>query len=256
MAAIDLFRLDNRTAIITGGSKGLGQSMGEALASAGANVLLTSRNQSEVESAADRISQEYGRKAIGLKADVVDASEVQRTIDCAMDSFGKIDILINNAGINIRNPIEEMEQSEFEQVMATNVTGPWLMCRAVAPHMKRAEYGRVINVSSTLGEVALPGRTPYASSKGAIRMMTKVLAMEWAKHGITVNSLCPGPFLTPMNEPIADRPDTQELIINSVPMNRWGKMHEIQGAAIFLASDASSYVTGASLFVDGGWTAR
>ena len=130
------------------------------------------------------------------------------------------------------------------------------MCRAVAPHMKRAGYGRVINLSSTLGVVGLVERSPYATSKGALIMMTKVLALEWAEQGITVNAICPGPFLTPMNEPIADTEWSNHVIGRCVAMRRWGQLHEIQGAAIYLASDASSFVTGTTLLVDGGWTAH
>ena len=256
MEGIDQFRLDGRAAVITGGSKGLGRAMAEGLASAGADLLLTSRHREEVEAAAGEIAETFGRKVIGIEADVTDPADVDRTMARALDAFGRIDVLINNAGINIRGPIEELQLEQFEQVMAVNVHGPWLMCRAVAPHMKKASYGRVINVSSTLAAVALAGRSPYASSKGAVTMMTKVLALEWAPHGITVNALCPGPFLTPMNESIAEQPETKKFLVGAVALERWGLMHEIQGAAIFLASDASSYVTGSSLFVDGGWTAR
>jgi NAD(P)-dependent dehydrogenase (short-subunit alcohol dehydrogenase family) len=127
---------------------------------------------------------------------------------------------------------------------------------AVFPLMKKAGYGRIINLSSTLGAVAVAGRSPYASSKGAVRLMTQTLALEGAPHGITVNSLCPGPFLTPMNEAIRNASETKKAIIGAVPLGRWAEMDEIQGAAIFLASEASSYVTGSSLFVDGGWTAH
>jgi len=256
MNGIELFRLNGRAAIVTGGSKGLGESMAAGLASAGADLLLTSRHADEVEAAARKIAGEFGRKVIGIAADATKPDDVDRVVARALAEFGKIDILINNAGINIRGPIEELSLDQFEQVMATNVTGPWLMCRAVAPHMKKAKYGRVINISSTLGAVGVAGRTPYASSKGAVVMMTKVLALEWAAHGITVNAICPGPFLTPMNVPIADTDETKRVIIGAVALGRWGELHEIQGAAIFLASDASSYVTGTTLFVDGGWTAH
>lgn len=256
MKGIQLFRLDGRVAIVTGGSKGLGESMAAGLASAGADLVLTSRHADEVEAAAQKIAGEFGRKVIGVAADVTKTEDVDRVVARSLAEFGKIDILINNAGINIRGPIEELSLGQFEQVMATNVTGPWLMCRAIAPHMKKAKYGRVINISSTLGAVAVAGRTPYASSKGAVVMMTKVLALEWASHGITVNAICPGPFLTPMNVPIADTEETKRVIIGAVALGRWGELHEIQGAAIFLASDASSYVTGTTLFVDGGWTAH
>jgi NAD(P)-dependent dehydrogenase (short-subunit alcohol dehydrogenase family) len=256
MNGIELFRLNGRVAIVTGGSKGLGESMAAGLASAGADLILTSRHADEVDAAALKIAGEFGRKVIGVAADVTKPEDVDRVLARTLAEFGKIDILINNAGINIRGPIEELSLDQFEQVMATNVTGPWLMCRAIAPHMKKAKYGRVINISSTLGAVGVAGRTPYASSKGAVVMMTKVLALEWATHGITVNAICPGPFLTPMNVPIADKEETKRSIIGAVALGRWGELHEIQGAAIFLASDASSYVTGTTLFVDGGWTAH
>ncbi len=256
MNGIDLFRLDGKVALITGGSKGLGLSMAEGLASAGADVALCSRNSAEVEAAAGEIVERFGRRAIGIECDVTDERSVEEFVARAHRELGRVDILINNAGINIRGPIEELEPSEFDAVMSTNVRGPWLCARAVAPHLKRAGGGRVINMSSTLGAVGVPGRTPYASSKGAVTMMTKVLALEWAEDKITVNAICPGPFLTPMNLPIAGTPDAEKFIVGAVALKRWGEMHEIQGAAIFLASDASSYVTGTTLFVDGGWTAH
>jgi len=256
MNGIDLFRLDGRAAIVTGGSKGLGESMAAGLASAGADLVITSRHADEVEAAARKIAGESGRRVIGIAADVTKPDDVDRVVERTIAEFGKIDILVNNAGINIRGPIEQLSLDQFEQVMAINVRGPWLMCRAVAPVMKKAKYGRVINISSTLGAVGVAGRTPYASSKGAVVMMTKVLALEWASSGITVNAICPGPFLTPMNVPIADKEETKRVIVGAVALGRWGQLHEIQGAAIFLASDASSYVTGTTLFVDGGWTAH
>lgn len=256
MDAMDLFRLDGRVALITGGSKGLGRSMASGLASAGADVVLCSRNEREATAAADELAQESGRKTLGLQCDVTAEKEVSALVERTIETFGKVDVLICNAGINIRGPIDELQLEEFESVMRTNVTGPWLCCRAVFPLMKKAGYGRIINLSSTLGAVAVAGRTPYASSKGAVRLMTQTLALEGAPHGITVNSLCPGPFLTPMNESIREDATTKKSILGAVPLGRWGEMHEIQGAALFLASDASSYVTGSSLFVDGGWTAH
>lgn len=256
MHGIDLFRLEGRVALITGGSKGLGQAMARGLASAGADLLLTSRNEVEVQQTAEDIAGQYPSKVIGLGADVTKPEDAQRAVDHAVEKLGKIDILINNAGINIRGPIEDLTPEQFQQVMETNTTGPWLMCRAVARHMKHAGYGRVVNISSTLGAVGLADRSPYATSKGALVMMTKVLALEWAEQGITVNAICPGPFLTPMNEPVANTEFSNHVIGSCVAMRRWGELHEIQGAAIYLASDASSFVTGTTLFVDGGWTAH
>jgi len=256
MAGIDLFRLDGRVAIITGGTKGLGRSMAAALASAGANLVICSRHGDEARAAASDLADEFGRKVFGVTCDVTEEDEVSALVEGAIADLGKVDILVNNAGVNIRGPIEELSPQEFDSVMSVNVRGPWLCCRAVAPHMKKAGYGRIVNLGSTLSVVGVPGRTPYASSKGAVVQMTRVLALEWAEHGITVNSICPGPFLTPMNVPIAQQPDTQKFIIGAVPLARWGEMHEIQGAALFLSSDASSFVTGSCLFVDGGGTAH
>ncbi len=256
LPGIKLFDLTGKSAVITGGSKGLGLAMAEGLASAGANVTLLSRHADEAQSAAEQIQIDYGTKAIGIGADVTSESGVCNAIQTVEKTFGRIDILINSAGINIRRPIEELSLAEFEQVMKTNVTGTWLACRAVLPLMKRGGWGRIINLASTLGVVGLAGRTPYASSKGAIVQMTRTLALETASHGITVNAICPGPFLTEMNQPIADTEDGQKFVVGATALKRWGRVEEIQGAAIYLASDASSYTTGSLLTVDGGWTAQ
>ncbi|MEQ9068996.1 MAG: SDR family oxidoreductase [Gimesia chilikensis] len=256
LPGIKLFDLTGRTAIITGGSKGLGSAMAEGLASAGANVLLTSRHAEEAAETAAQIEADYGTRAIGIAADVTDPEQVAAMTERAISEFGRIDILINNAGINIRGPIDELTLEEFEEVQKVNVTGPWLCVRSVVPHMKKAGYGRIINMASTLGLVGLSNRTPYTASKGAMVQMTRAMGLEFCEHGITCNAICPGPFLTPMNQPFAETEEIKKFIVGAVAMNRWAQMEEIQGAAIFLASNASSYMTGSMVTVDGGWTAR
>lgn len=253
---IEQFRLDGQTAIITGGSKGLGLAMAAGLASAGASVMLVSRNGSEALEAAQEIAKHYKTDAIGHAADVTDSASMERMIQVAMDRWSRIDILINSAGINIRGAIDELTPSQFDEVMKINTYGTWNACRAVVPTMKQANYGRIINIASTLGVVALANRTPYASSKGAVVQMTRALGLELAKSHITCNAICPGPFLTEMNEPIKDTEEAKKFILGATALERWGNLEEIQGAAIYLASRASSYTTGSLLTVDGGWTAR
>lgn len=256
LPGIKLFDLSGKSAIVTGGSKGLGEAMAEGLASAGADVVVSSRHQDEASAVAERIAKDYGRRCLGLKADATSEDDVQSLCQKTIDAFGKIDILINNAGINIRGPIDELSLEQFQQVQDVNVKGVWLACRAVAPHMKQRRYGRIINIASTLGQVGLENRTPYATSKGAVVLLTRALGLELAGFGICVNAICPGPFLTPMNVPIAENEQTKKFIVGAVALNRWGRMEEIQGAAIFLASDAASYMIGSLVTVDGGWTAR
>jgi len=256
LRGIKLFDLTGKSALVTGGSKGLGQAMAAGLASAGADVVVSSRHEDEAAAAAAEIAAQYGSHAVGLRADVTVPDDCQTMVERALTEFGKIDILINNAGVNIRGPIETLTYEQFREVQRTNVDGVWLACRAVIPHMKQARYGRIINIASTLGVVGLENRTPYASSKGAVVQLTRTLGLELASFGICVNAICPGPFLTPMNEPIANDEHTMKFIVGAVALGRWGQMEEIQGAAIFLASDAASYMTGSLVAVDGGWTAR
>jgi gluconate 5-dehydrogenase len=226
------------------------------LASAGANVLITSRHEQEATASAARIAADFGHQAVGIESDVTDEAAVQAMVDRAVSEFGRVDILINNAGINIRGPIDELSAEQFKQVHDINVDGLWLCSRAVVPLMKRQKSGRIVNLASTLGLVGLANRTPYASSKGAVVQMTRALGLELAPWNITVNAICPGPFLTPMNIPIAETEEAKKSILGAVSLGRWGRLEEIQGAAIFLASDAASYMSGSLVTVDGGWTAH
>ena len=256
LPGIQQFDLTGKAAIVTGGSKGLGQAMAAGLASAGADILLTSRHEAEVQEAAEAIARDYGRRAVGMVADVTSEEQMEAMAQRALAEYGRIDILVNNAGVNIRGPIDELTYDQFREVERINVDGVWLATRAVVPHMKAANYGRIVNLGSTLGVVGLANRTPYASSKGAVVQMTRALGLELAEFKITCNAICPGPFLTPMNIPIKDDEQTKKFIVGAVALERWGEMKEIQGAAIFLASDAASYMTGSLVTVDGGWTAR
>ena len=170
--------------------------------------------------------------------------------------MGPVDILVNNAGINIRGPVEELSESDWDAVIATNLKAPFLCARAFGPGMCLRGWGRVINLGSILSAVAIPGRAPYASSKAGLLNLTRVLALEWAAKGVTVNAICPGPFATDMNKQLLSDPAKYQAFVERIPMGRWGELRDIAGAAVFLASEASAFVTGSALFIDGGWTAQ
>ena len=253
---MERFRLDGRVALVTGGTKGLGLAIAEALASAGADVAVAARDGEAASRVADAIGRSLGRRTLGVAADVSVSAQVDAMVARTLAAMGRLDILVNNAGINIRGPIEQLQESDWDAVIDTNLKGPWLCCRAVAATMKSRGWGRVINVSSMLGEISMPGRTPYASSKGGLTLLTKTLALEWARDGINVNALCPGPFATEINTPLLNDPAARAQMEANVPLARWGDPMELGPAAVFLASEASSFMTGATLFIDGGYTAR
>jgi NAD(P)-dependent dehydrogenase (short-subunit alcohol dehydrogenase family) len=256
MTILDRFRLKDRVAIVTGGNRGLGRAMAEGLAEAGARVAIASRREQQARTAAAAIAAATGQTCRGYRCDVTDPAQIEALVSQVLADFGQIDILINNAGINIRGPIEELSLEEFRQVQETNVTGVWLLCREVAPHMKARRYGRVINIGSIASIVSLPGRSPYATSKGAVLQLTRTLALEWATDGITVNAILPGHFVTDMDRPLLKDPEVYQEFVSQIPMGRIAEPEELKGLAVFLASDAASFVTGAGLVIDGGMTAQ
>lgn len=256
MKAANLFDLTGRTAVVTGGSRGLGREIAVALADAGADLVIGSRDESRIRQAADEIAAAAGRKVVPCVLDVAERESVENFVDLAMTELSRIDILVNNAGINVRSPIGKIADDDWHRIQQVNVTGVFYCCRAVTPHMVDAGFGRIINIGSALSMVGLPERFSYTASKGAVLQMTRTLACELATTGVTVNCICPGPFATEINRPVLENPRKSEELLRRIPMGRWGEVHEIRTAVLFLAAPASSYVTGAVIGVDGGWTAE
>ena len=254
MTVLDRFRLDGRVALVTGGNRGLGYAVAQALAEAGAAVAIVSRKAAAAETAAAALSQSTGRECRGFACDVTQPEEVQALVEQVIADFGHVDILVNNAGLNVRGPIEDLTLDQFRSVQETNVTGPWLMCRALATHFKQRQQGRVINMGSALSIISMPDRSPYSTSKGAVLQLTRTLALEWAPFNVTVNCILPGPFHTEMNRTLSESPDVYKLFIAKIPLGRWGNPEELGGLVVFLASDAASFITGAGITIDGGWT--
>jgi len=253
---MDLFRLDGRKALVTGGGKGLGKVIATALAQAGADVAVASRTLSDCQAVADGIARMTGRNTHAIAADVSRSGEVAGLMAAAQAAIGPIDILVNNAGINVRAPAPEMKEADWDAIVDVNLKAPFLCARELLPGMCQRGWGRIINLGSIMSVVSLPGRAPYSAAKAGVLGLTRVLALECATKGVTVNAICPGPFATEMNRPLLDDPAKYNEFVSRIPMGRWGELHEVAGAALFLASDASSFVTGTSLFIDGGWTAQ
>ncbi len=253
---LDQFKLAGRSALVVGGNRGLGIEMAKALAEAGASVAIAARDSSKNEEAAAIVDAVGDGKVISKSCDVTDEAQVAKIVGEVNAELGSIDILINSAGINIRGSIDDVSTSDFRKVMEVNVTGTWLVCKAVSPIMKAQGYGRVVNIASMLSVIAIADRTPYTASKGAVLNMTRALAVEWAPFKITANAILPGPFATEMNLPLLDDPKKYQDFVSKIPLGRWGELTEIGGLALFLSSDASSYCTGGAFTIDGGWTSQ
>ena len=248
---MDLFNLEGKVAVVTGAGKGIGKGMALGLADAGADVVVVARTQTDIDQTVAEIEQN-GRKAMGISTDVKKKEEIEKMVEEALQTFGKIDILVNNAGMNIRTPALDVPEEEWELIIQTNMKSVFLASQAVGKHMVEQGHGSIINISSVAGQVALRTGVAYAATKAGIIQMTKTLALEWGKHNVRVNAIAPWYFRTPLTEKLLANEEYYNEIISRTPLRRVGDVKELVGPAVFLASEASSYVTGHTIFVDGG----
>ena len=251
---MQLFDLNGRTALITGSSMGIGFALARGLAQSGAKVVLNARNADRLGEAADTLRAD-GAEVMTLAFDVTDPEATRTAIDGFEAEKGAIDILVNNAGMQHRTPLEDFPVDAFETLMRTNVNSVFYVGQAVARHMIKRGSGKIINIASVQTALARPGIAPYTTTKGAVANLTKGMATDWAKYGLNCNAIAPGYFDTPLNAALVADPEFSAWLEKRTPAGRWGKVEELVGACVFLASDAASFVNGHTLFVDGGITA-
>lgn len=251
---LESFRLDGRVAMVTGAGRGLGRAMALGLAEAGADLVIAGRTRETLDAVAAEVAA-LGRTVVAVPADVTDSADQDALVKAALDRFGRIDALVNNAGTTFRTPSENYPEAEWDRVMGVNLKGPFQLLQKVGRVMIAQGRGSIVNVGSLIAVIGMPNIPAYAASKAGIEEITRCLAVEWAKHNIRVNAVTPGYFRTDMTAGLDKDPDRAPKIALRIPMKRWGDPADLKGAVVFLVSDASAYVTGVSLPVDGGWLA-
>lgn len=255
MANSNSKNLTGKIAVITGGSRGLGRAMALSLSAAGATIALAARDAEKLAEVKAEI-EAAGGKAAAYVVDVVSEESVAKLQSDVSKELGAAQILINNAGVNIRKNVTDFTLDEWNKVLDTNLTSVFLLCRAFVPGMKGTGYGRILNMTSIMSHVSLPGRAAYSSSKAALLGLTRALALEVADQGITVNGISPGPFGTEMNTPLMQNPELNAQFLANIPVNRWGRVEEIGALATYLCSEDAGFITGTDILIDGGWTAK